>query len=308
MQSIIARRPAGRIRAGAASLLMLLLFAVLALTGGLAGSLASPSAHAAAPIVGNCAIDPTWPAPQPATEAQVVALVNAHRATVPLPPLVVQSALTAAAQWKSSHMAQYFSSPTSYNNVLNHDDPAPPIARLLIDRFDTCGFPASTPGVFHGENIAWGYPTAAEVVVAWLASPGHRANIENPNFNSTGAGAAQRADGTWFWTQTFGNASALAVRLRTFTAVGAKPGAIIRWRTASEVGTLGFHVYRSRAGARVRVNRTLIAAKGAAGASYVVRDSRASVRRAPVRYWLQEVALDGTRSLHGPVVLRRPAR
>ncbi|MBA3364222.1 MAG: hypothetical protein H0U03_00310 [Actinobacteria bacterium] len=50
-------------------------------------------------------------------------------------------------------------------------------------------------------------------------------------------------------------------------------------------------------GKRVRVNAKLIAGKGRG--SYSFLDRRAP-RRASLRYWIQEVALDGTRSWHGP--------
>lgn len=49
-----------------------------------------------------------------------------------------------------------------------------------------------------GENIASGYPTASAVLAAWLSSPGHKANIENPNFTHHGTGLV----GT-YWTHVF---------------------------------------------------------------------------------------------------------
>ena len=42
-----------------------------------------------------------------------------------------------------------------------------------------------------GENIAWGswdYATPANIVVAWMHSPGHRANILNRRFREIGIG------------------------------------------------------------------------------------------------------------------------
>lgn len=38
-----------------------------------------------------------------------------------------------------------------------------------------------------GENIAVGYVTPEQVAVAWMASPGHRANILYPDFQHIGA-------------------------------------------------------------------------------------------------------------------------
>ena len=79
-----------------------------------------------------------------------------------------------------------------------HDDPAPPVARSTGERMAACGVTGSW-----GENIAAGYPTPASVVSGWLNSPGHRANIENPNYVSMGAGAASSASGQLYWAHTF---------------------------------------------------------------------------------------------------------
>lgn len=37
-----------------------------------------------------------------------------------------------------------------------------------------------------GENLAYGYQSAAAVVAGWMDSPGHRANILNPAFSEVG--------------------------------------------------------------------------------------------------------------------------
>ena len=47
-------------------------------------------------------------------------------------------------------------------------------------------------GSFAGENLAWGVGdrgTARGIVAAWLASPGHRANLLRPSFRRVGIGA-----------------------------------------------------------------------------------------------------------------------
>ena len=79
-----------------------------------------------------------------------------------------------------------------------HDDPAPPVSRSTGERMAACGVTGSW-----GENIAAGYPSPASVVNGWLNSPGHRANIENPNYVSMGAGAASSASGQLYWAHTF---------------------------------------------------------------------------------------------------------
>lgn len=52
------------------------------------------------------------------------------------------------------------------------------------------------------ENIAFGQTSAADVTAAWMNSEGHRNNILNSGFKSTGIGCAY-IDGTYYWTQVF---------------------------------------------------------------------------------------------------------
>ncbi|MCO5101936.1 MAG: CAP domain-containing protein [Burkholderiaceae bacterium] len=58
-----------------------------------------------------------------------------------------------------------------------------------------------------GENIAAGQGTAQKTVDAWLASPGHCANIMSPDFTQTGAAYAMNPDSRMviYWTQDFGS-------------------------------------------------------------------------------------------------------
>jgi len=154
-----------------------------------AGSLGLTTREAAA--VGDCAAGSDWGTPRGDLATQTMQLVNAHRARLGLRQLAVDPALQAAAVWKSRHMARY--------EYMAHADPAPPVARSAGDRIAACGYTSSW-----GENIAYGYPTAASVVDGWIGSPGHRANIENPSFAAIGSGAALSASGQVFWAQIFG--------------------------------------------------------------------------------------------------------
>ena len=49
-----------------------------------------------------------------------------------------------------------------------------------------------------------------------------------------------------------------AVQMRRVTAARSGKNVRLRWRTASEAGTIGFNVFRERAGARVRASQKLI--------------------------------------------------
>ena len=156
-------------------------------------ALVAPTQRAAA-AVGNCTPDASWGTPDTSFAAQVVTLVNQHRQSLGLSTLGVSPTLTASAQWKSAHMARY--------QYLQHDDPAPPVARTVSDRLAACGYPSTNVG--WGENIAYGYQTPQDVMNAWLNSAGHKANIENPSFRAIGVGAVRSANGYWYWTQDFG--------------------------------------------------------------------------------------------------------
>jgi uncharacterized protein YkwD len=142
--------------------------------------------------VGDCAPGADWGSLRAALAAQTVDLVNAHRAGLGLGPLSTSPALEASAVWKARHMARY--------SYMAHNDPAPPVARSAGERMQACGYGASW-----GENIAYGYGTAQAVVSGWLASPGHRANIENASWVAIGSGAAAGASGTVYWAQSFGS-------------------------------------------------------------------------------------------------------
>lgn len=58
-----------------------------------------------------------------------------------------------------------------------------------------------------GENIAFGANTPQDAMAGWLASPGHCANIMNPDFTEMGAAYAvtpEKRSGVIYWTQVFG--------------------------------------------------------------------------------------------------------
>jgi uncharacterized protein YkwD len=83
------------------------------------------------------------------------------------------------------------------------------------DFFDHTGLDGSSPGdritatgydwYTYGENIAAGYGDAQAAMDAWIASPGHCANLMNPNFREMGAAMGSDPDSTYgiYWTQDF---------------------------------------------------------------------------------------------------------
>ena len=151
---------------------------------------AAPADRAVAGGMG-CTVDPDWGTLKTTWADEVVALTNAHRATLGLRALAPSDSLTKAAEWKAAHMANF--------RYMSHDDPAPPVDRSWDERIEDCGY---TDGM--GENIAYGYRSPAAVVAGWLGSTGHRENIENPDYRVIGLGAAATGDGVVYWAQTFG--------------------------------------------------------------------------------------------------------
>lgn len=58
-----------------------------------------------------------------------------------------------------------------------------------------------------GENIAGGQQSIEEVMDAWLASPGHCANIMSDKYTEVGVAIVTKEDSTYgiYWTQNFGS-------------------------------------------------------------------------------------------------------
>jgi len=162
-----------------------------------AGAVAAavPSLRTAPALGATAACTPgAWPAADASLATQVVALENQYRASLGLSSLSVDGTLSDAAVWKARHMAQY--------GYFGHDDPAPPVARTAYQRALDCGY---TTNASWGENIAFGQPTAASVMAAWIASPPHQQNLADPSFQAIGVGAAADSAGHIYWVQDFGS-------------------------------------------------------------------------------------------------------
>jgi len=117
-----------------------------------------------------------------------VALVNEVRLENGLLALSPNPSLGLAAQ----QYAQFIAA----NNVVSHTADG----RTLDQRDEAAGYGDWTAV---GENVAGGYETPDEAMAAWLASPGHKANILNPSFKSISVGVAQASNGTYYWVENF---------------------------------------------------------------------------------------------------------
>jgi len=111
----------------------------------------------------------------------VFCLINRVRAEHGEEPLVENAELDAAAE--------------SHANELVADDyfaHVAPDGITPVDRIRSTGYiPGPEVGYVIGENLAWGtftLSTPQSIVEAWLASPGHLANILESNYHETGIG------------------------------------------------------------------------------------------------------------------------
>ncbi|MGW2130840.1 CAP domain-containing protein [Streptomyces coelicoflavus] len=134
--------------------------------------------------------EPSTPAAvseQAVAQAQVLKLVNDERAKVGCRPVAANSALR--------ELAEDFSEAMATQGFFDHTDPS---GATPWDRAAAAGISG-----LGGENIARGQAGAQAVMDAWMASPGHRANILNCDFTTLGVGVHFGSGGPW-WTQDFG--------------------------------------------------------------------------------------------------------
>jgi hypothetical protein len=94
------------------------------------------------------------------------------------------------------------------------------------------------------------------------------------------------------------------IELSYFAAQADDGFVTLSWETASEIDNAGFNLYRSESpsGEYVKINSFLIPAVGSPteGASYEYNDTGVKNREA-YYYKLEDIDLNGTSSLHGPV-------
>jgi uncharacterized protein YkwD len=153
----------------------------------------------------------------PALEKQIFERVNEERGKAKLPPLKLVDVLSDIARAHSNDMAEH--------GYMAHVNPAGlgPTERARAAGF-TCQFQAGrrtyrgiAENIFQN-NLYSGWRTvgsktvydwnseekiAMTSVAGWMASPGHRANILNPNATRTGVGISFSSDRKVLITQVF---------------------------------------------------------------------------------------------------------
>ena len=135
----------------------------------------------------NANLTPT-PANVEQVRAAVVCLIDQEREHHGEGALAANAKLARAAQGHSRDMAEqdYFSHTAP--------DGSTPLQRMRASGY----IPNAQDGYMVGENIAWGtmwLATPQSIVNAWMASPGHRANILDGSYRETGVGVEPRAPG-----------------------------------------------------------------------------------------------------------------
>lgn len=113
-------------------------------------------------------------------------LTNNARVFHGLRPVADNQALLAAAAAKDQDMAKCGYGHTACGQVFQHE--------ILAKGY---------AGKCYGENIAMGQRSPHDVFVAWMNSPGHRANILNANYRDLGV-AELAGSGGPLWTMELG--------------------------------------------------------------------------------------------------------
>ena len=166
-------RTASRRRLKRLSVVNTLAAASLVRSSAIAQVLATPCQNTGlTPAPGNLAL----------VRSAVLCLVNRERAENGEPPLVLNAELEKAAEGHNNEMIA--------DDYFAHISPAgeSPVDRLKIT---TSYIPGPKVGYVIGENLAWGtlyLSTPQAIVEAWIASPGHLANILEARYRETGIG------------------------------------------------------------------------------------------------------------------------
>ncbi len=130
-------------------------------------------------------------------EQQVVELVNDHRASINRPPLKRVALLDAAARYHAQDMRD--------DNYISHDSKD----RQGNSEIFVCYSWERIGSIYTGygalaENIAAGQDSPQTVMNEWLASSGHRQNIENISLSEIGVGYMSGGAYAHYWVQNFG--------------------------------------------------------------------------------------------------------
>lgn len=133
-----------------------------------------------APPCQNTELTPT-PANVALVRESVLCLINQERAEHGEQPLIANARLQEAAEGHAGELVA--------DDYFAHVSPS---GETPVDRIRQTGYiPGPSVGYVIGENLAWGtydLSTPKTIVAAWIASPGHLANILEAQYRETGIG------------------------------------------------------------------------------------------------------------------------
>ena len=117
----------------------------------------------AAPAAAAVQVQAVGKVSEQALQTEIIRLTNVQRTARGCAAVTTNAPLTVAARNHSAWMGR--------TGTFSHTGNA---GSNFVSRAKLAGYASPS-----SENIAWGYRSAAEVVNAWMQSPGHRANILN---------------------------------------------------------------------------------------------------------------------------------
>ena len=146
----------------------------------------------AATLLALAPIPPEADAALDSEEQAFLNVINKYRQDNGLRTLSLNAKLNAAADWMSNDMAA--------KNYFSHTDS---LGRDPFQRMADFGYDYNT---WKAENLTAGIDAAQAAFDLFRASPGHDANMLNPNFRVIGIGRAYAAGSAygWYWTVDFG--------------------------------------------------------------------------------------------------------
>lgn len=116
-------------------------------------------------------------------------LVNSHRASLNLNPLIYSEEMELIAEAHARRMARKF---LPFGHIGSKLRCLAVFSALKLNDNAYCS-----------ENVAMGQETAEEVFKSWMESPSHRAAIEDPRFTHSGLGFWRDFRGKLYWSEIF---------------------------------------------------------------------------------------------------------
>ncbi|HEV3307402.1 MAG TPA: C25 family cysteine peptidase [Candidatus Sulfotelmatobacter sp.] len=239
------------------------------------------------------------------TAAATIVVANANSANVTIVKTATPSPNVPSGDTLTYTLAVTNTGPATATNVTVTDPLPPDVTYLSVNTTSpgTCSEAGGTVTCLLGTMANGG--TATVTILTLAGAPGTATN--------TASVIADQMTSPNTSTQVETITAATSIKLESFAAQFGKDksGAsrvVLQWKTGGEVHNLGFNVYREQGGERVQLNPSLIAGSallmsGAlpkhSGRTYSWIDSSSAAGSGS--YWLEDVDVNGTRVMHGPI-------